>query len=258
MKLKLFFVTIIILSFLEILSGQSFTKFRRIDKVITVNETRLNGELNGAACYYYSGELSAIKFYEKNKPLFNIYIYDQYGSGQLSFVMTDIEKNNLPVPNDSKTYLPGYMFQNKCIVMDFYESGNKQEVGIILYDESPEIDWYDYGEHKKYDDFGTAMHYKVEAENSTIYETRLDGQLNGTQVFLSKSTGFVEKINYYELGILKAQFLFNEDNSINSILYDIETNHLPAKHKYTGKYLEYSPNGTKVQSVKLSFDELPQ
>jgi len=68
----------------------------------------------------------------------------------------------------------------------------------------------------------------------------------------------VEKINYYKLGDLKAQFLFNEDGSIKSIVYEIEPDDTSSDYKYKGKYLKYAPNGTKIQSSELSFNDLLQ
>ena len=68
----------------------------------------------------------------------------------------------------------------------------------------------------------------------------------------------MEKINYYELDDIKAQFLFNEDGSIKSIVHEIEPDDTSSDYKYKGKYLKYAPNGTKIQSSELSFNDLPQ
>ncbi len=255
MKIKLFLVSIFIWLTSLSLCGQSFTKLQRINEYVTVNETRLNGELNGARCYYRCGKPEIVELYEKNNLLFFIYLYDNC---QLWFVIRDIEKNDLLVPEDSRVCLPGYLFSKKCYNIGFYESGNLQESGIVLYDNDPISDSYDYGEHIMYEDFGKAIHYKHETESSIVYETRLDGKNNGFQLFQHKPTGFIEKINYYKLGDLKAQFLFNADGSIKSIVYEIEPDDTSSDYKYRGKYLEYAPDGTKIQSSELSFNDLPQ
>lgn len=256
MKIKLFLVSIIIwLSSLS-LYGQSFTRIQRINEYVIVNETRLNGELNGARCYYWCGKPNAVELYEKNNLLFMIYLY---GNCQLWFVIRDIEKNDLLVPEDSRVYLPGYLFSKKCYNISFYESGNLEGSGIMLYDnDDPISESYNYGEHIMYEDFGEAIHYKNETESSIVYETRLDGKNNGFQLFQRKSTGLIEKINYYKLGDLKAQFLFNEDGSIKSIVYEIEPDDTSSDYKYRGKYLEYALDGTKIRSTELSFNDLPQ
>ncbi len=256
MKIKLFLVSIFIwLSSLN-LFGQSFTKLQRINEYVTVNETRLNGELNGARCYYWCGKPNMIELYEKNNLLFMMYIDSNC---RLCFVIRDIEKNDLLVPEDSRVCLPGYLFSKKCYCICFYESGNLQKTGIMLYDnDDPIFDCYDYGEHVMYEDFGKAIHYKHETESSIVYETRLDGKNNGFQLFQHKPTGFIEKINYYKLGDLKAQFLFNADGSIKSIVYEIEPDDTSSDYKYRGKYLEYAPDGTKIRSTELSFNDLPQ
>lgn len=189
---------------------------------------------------------------ENNKPI--LFMLFCQGGYQLSFVVTDIEKNTTPVPETSKTYCPGYLFEFRGNCSGFYASGNPKESGVCFFDEDPIIDCYEYGEWKKYDDFGEVIQNQRETENSVIVETLLNGRLNGTQVFMSKEPNHVQRINYYEMGVLTAQIVFDNDNQITKIAYEITPNDASSGGRYKCNFISYNTDGTKAKSCTMFFD----
>lgn len=259
MKIKIILVSFNIFLSSQIMGGQSFTEiYKDNNNRPYKSETHLDGRLNGVRCIYDEDALLFLYLYKKNKLVF-VLDFAPYVC-QLSGLFKEFEKNNLQRSEDFGPDNPDdpydQPYEQKCVCMEFYDSGNVKCVGIALCDDDPIADYSFHGE--QYVDFGKAEHYKFETENNIVYETLLDGRFNGAQVFLRKSTGLVEKINYYEQGDIKAQFLFREDNSIKSIVYEIEPADSSSGCKYKSKYIKYAPNGTKVQSTTLSFNELPQ
>ena len=115
----------------------------------------------------HENELWGVHQYEKDSLNFILYFYDY--TGQIQIAVKDIAPNNTPVPETSKTYCPGKLFEFSGNCSGFYESGNKQESGVYFFDEDPIIDYYEYGEWKKYDDFGKSIHNKYETENSVVF-----------------------------------------------------------------------------------------
>ena len=263
MKIKLFFVSIIIwLSSLS-LFGQSFTEIRynyNCPDIPDRSFTRLNGIYNGALCEYVDeGILLALYLYENGKIVFVLFFSE---AGQLDAELKDFQKNSLQKFENLGLYHPddpdNFPFKQQCYGVEFYDSGNIKKEGMVLLNEDPLVEYYFYEDYPEQKDFGKSISYKNVTEKSTIYETRLNGKINGTQIFYLRATGLVEKINYYKLGDLKAQFLFNADGSIKSIVYEIEPDDTSSDYKYRGKYLEYAPDGTKIRSTELSFNDLPQ
>lgn len=260
MKIKIILISFIIFLSSLTLFGQSFTEIQRKTERYRTSETRFCEELNGAKCDYYEGTLYVLYLYEMGSKVFEIIFSSNIG--QLCAACKDFGDNDLQNPEDFGADNPDdpddQPYEQKCFFIEFYKSGNIKSLGVALCDAEPIVDCSYYGEYEKYGDFGKTEHYKFETDNNIVYETLLDERLNGTQVFLRKSTGLAEKINYYEQGDIKAQFLFREDNSIKSIVYEIEPADASSGCKYKSKYLKYAPNGTKVQSTTLSFNELPQ
>mgnify|MGYP004524667859 FL=1 len=202
---------------------------------------------------YYRNELFSIHQYEKDSINFILYFYGS--TGQIQYAIYDTQKNNIPVPENSKIYCPGIILELRSYFLDFYESGNKKEFGVCLYDENPLIDYFEYGEWEKYDDFGKVIHNKYETESSVIFETFMNGQLNGTQVVMSKDHGHVQRINYYEIGVLKTQINFDRNNQITTIVYEITPNEASTEHKYKCNYIKYNTDGTKAKFCTMYFND---
>ncbi|GEM_PF-1737720 len=204
-------------------------------------------------CWFdYYGNIS-VHQYKKDSINFILYFYEDIG--QILLAVTDIEENKIPVPKNSKIYCPGYLFEYRGNCFGFYKSGNKKDLGVCFYDEDPIIDYFEYGEWEKYDDFGKVIHNKYETESSVIFETFMNGQLNGTQVVMSKEPNHVQRINYYETGVLKAQINFDRNNQITNIVYEITPNEASTEHKYKCNYIKYNTDGTKAKFCTMYFND---
>ena len=88
----------------------------------------------------------------------------------------------------------------------------------------------------------------------SIYETLLDGKLNGTQVIMNSSLLLLYRINYYKSGTLCAQFMFDGKNRLKGIAYDIAPNDLSEEYEYKCTYIEYGVDGTKLSSSVKQFN----
>ncbi len=178
-----------------------------------------------------------------------------FDNGQMLRLSYNSEPNDLSIPSGIETENPGHKYKWKCECLYFYPSGNLRRSGILLHDKNF-IDYtsFDYGEWKKYEDHGVTVQQSHHIAGVKIYETLLDGKLNGTQVIMNSSLLLLYRINYYKSGILCAQFMFDGKNRLKGIAYDIAPNDLSEEYEYKCTYIEYGVDGTKLSSSVKQFN----
>ena len=178
-----------------------------------------------------------------------------FDNGQMLRLSYNSEPNDLPIPSGIEMENPGHKYKWKCECLYFYPSGNLRSSGILLHDKNF-IDYtsFDYGEWKKYEDHGVTVQQSHHIAGVSIYETLLDGKLNGTQVIMNSSLLLLYRINYYKSGTLCAQFMFDGKNRLKGIAYDIAPNDLSEEYEYKCTYIEYGVDGTELSSSVKQFN----
>lgn len=215
--------------------------------------------INGSTCYFLCDKyLVGFDLVENNEPVFMMAFRtpNEFKNNQLLYVMTEVEPNDIPMPEEAH-YVPGFMFKRKCLCENFYDSGNPKESYTYLFDDNPEVDGYECGERIKYEDFGVAEHRQYEVNGISIYDTLLDGKLNGAQIYITEPGKKVGKINFYKLGELQAQFMFDEEGKLKSIAYDITPNGRTDEYGHSCKYIEYNLDGSKRVTGTRQFNMPP-
>ena len=204
-----------------------------------------------------------LDYYEKDSLLLSM-LFDN-ATLQILSIFKDIEVNNsiYPRPDPEAGEVDKY-YNHKCNVIFFHSwTGTYESSGIYLFDD------YDFGNGTEYHDRdydgwdyelesgSAAEHLKEETTSYTHYINILDGKLHGSQVYFNKSTGAAWKILFYEHGVLKAEFLFNEDASIRFIAKDIEDNDLSDDFIKKCTLISFQPDGERIGESILLFNDFP-
>lgn len=201
-----------------------------------------------------------LDYFEKDSLLLSM-VFD---NGRCLSIFKDIEVNNsiYPRPDREIGEMDKY-YNHKCNAIFFHEwSGNIEGSGIYLFDDydiGNGTEYYDRDYHgwEYVRDFGTAEHIKEETTSYIQYVNLLDGKLHGARIYFNKSTWAAWKILFYEYGVLKAEFLFNEDASLRFIAKDIEDNDLSDDFDMKCTLISFQPDGERIGESILLFNDFP-
>lgn len=173
MKTKLFILLLISLT-------QNVNMFAQKEHSEKINELNNKGQKEGLwtdkgtyfidYMYFVSGKPNGI-FYRIKKSTNSLvwfgelingdysgtyYMFSDYG--HLEIEMNNFQTNTNEVPLEH--HVQG-IFPNCCYCVNYYPNGNKKSEGVLLFDDSPVINSFEYGEWKYYDENGKLQKNKT-------------------------------------------------------------------------------------------------
>ena len=118
-----------------------------------------NGRMSGVFKSYTTTEPKTLRYFgefENGKLIGSWYLF--YEDGHILSKETDFAKNtdSVVLYNNVK-----FVYPNKCYTYSFYPNGQIKSEGVLLFDESPDLDdTREYGEWKYYDEEGNLIETK--------------------------------------------------------------------------------------------------